>query len=90
MFLKKSLKLSLYIHVTFYYEVKQTKTNLQKYFSHSALNYLIHAHVLRVKIRSAKGSNLKEDDRALALWELLLYMYSLTNMRYSPSLFSVA
>ena len=60
-----------------FFKVKQTNRNLQKNVHFSSLNQLIYAHVQRREPkRSAKGSNLKEDDRALLLQELLLYGYS--------------
>ena len=46
LFLKESLKLK-FVHVVCIIKyVKQTKTNLQKYFYPSCLNQLIYAHVL--------------------------------------------
>ena len=51
--------------------VKQTKTNLQKYVHPSSLNQLIDSYMRMCNAESqnwsAKGSNFKEDDRALPL-----------------------
>ena len=45
-----------------YHKVKQTKTNLQKYFQPN-----LYIQTCQEPKRSAKGSNFKEDDMALAL-----------------------
>ena len=60
---------------------KQTKKNLQKYVHPSSLNQLIYAHVCNAESqeRSAKGSNLKEDDRALPLKKLHIILYEYTS-----------
>ena len=60
-----------------YWNVKQTKKNLHKYFHHSSLKpayeYIFEYALPRAKKRSAKGSNFKEDYRALPLLYLLLF-----------------
>ena len=55
--------------------------HIKKYFHPSSLNQLIYAHVQYAESqkRSAKGSNLKEDDSALPLW--IYYCYVVTIRR---------
>ena len=76
------------------YKVKQTKTNLQKYFHSSCVSQLILVRYMRTcnsgsQKRSAKGSILKEDDRD----KLLLYdctgnfFLSLDRHFFSPKIF---
>ena len=75
---KKIMEFKL-VHEVCNKKEKQTKKNLQKYVP-SSLNQLIYAHVqCREPKRSEKGSNLKEDDRALPLKKLHIILYEYTS-----------
>ena len=60
------------------YKVKQTKTNLQKYFHPSSLNQLIALRTCNAESqrRSAKGSSFKDDDRALTPLEVTVLLFT--------------
>ena len=63
----------------FFCTVKQTKTNLQKYFHPSFLNNLMYLCALaipRANKRPAKGSIDKEDDSDLPLKKVLLFDFT--------------
>ena len=65
----KILKLSLFINFAFLYNVKQTKTNLQKYFTpppKTTIYSMCARAMTRAKKGQKKGTDFKEDKQCFA------------------------